>query len=206
MAPYAALMAVFALAAFPLAAEAQGGTYRCASKDGKKYYGSTIPRQCAGQPVEQLNAQGLVVRRFTAEGEDKDKADKAAEAAKRKEADNAQREESRRNRALLATYTSEKDVDEARRRALEENHKAISEIQARIESIKKDQTRLSKELEFYTGKNKPPAKLVEEIDSVKLQLQAQEGLLVAKRKEVDTINARYDDDKKRYAELTRGKK
>ncbi|MGQ0656296.1 MAG: hypothetical protein ACT4P4_29245 [Betaproteobacteria bacterium] len=199
-------MAVFALAAFPLAAEAQGVTYRCATKDGKKYYGSTIPRQCAGQPVEQLNTQGLVVRRFTAEGEDKDKADKAAELARRKEADSAQKEESRRNHALLATYTSEKDVDEARRRALEDNQKAINEIQARIDSIRKDQTRLTKELEFYTGKNKPPAKLVEEIDSVKLQLKAQEGLLVAKRKEVDTINARYDDDKRRYAELTRGKK
>jgi hypothetical protein len=204
MAPYAALMAVLALVTFPLAAEAQGVTYRCAAKDGKKYYGSTIPKQCAGQPVEQLNAQGLVVRRFTAEGEDKDKADKAAELAKRKEADNAAKEESRCNRALLATYTSEADVDAARRRALEDNQKAINEIQVRIDTIKKDSTRLAKELEFYTGKNKPPAKLTEEIDSVKLQLQAQEGLLVAKRKEVETINLRYDDDKKRYAELTRG--
>jgi len=204
MAPYAALIAVFALTTFAPAAEAQGLTYRCASKEGKKYYGSTIPRQCAGQPVEQLNAQGLVVRRFTAEGEDKDKADKAAELARRKGENSAAKEESRRNRALLATYTSEKDVDEARRRALEENTKAISEIQQRIENIKKDQTRLTKELEFYTGKNKPPAKLTEEIEAVKLQLKAQEGLLLGKRKEIETINTRYDDDKKRYAELTRG--
>ena len=203
MATFLASLAMLALAALPLTAEAQGATYRCASKEGKKYYGSTIPRQCAGQPVEQLNAQGLVVRRFTAEGEDKDKADKAAELAKRKEADTAAKEESRRNRALLATYTSEKDVDEARRRALEDNQKALNEIQARIDGIKKDQTRLGKELEFYTGKNKPPAKLTEEIEAVKLQLKAQEGLLVAKRKEVETINARYDDDKRRYAELTR---
>jgi hypothetical protein len=199
----AACLAALVLAALPLAAEAQGLTYRCATKDGKKYYGSTIPKQCAGQPVEQLNAQGIVVRRFTPEGEDKDKADKAAEAAKRKGEDNAAKEASRRNRALLATYTSEKDVEEARRRELEENHKAMSEIQQRIENIKKDQTRLTKELEFYSGKNKPPAKLTEEIEAVKLQLKAQEGLLAAKKKEVETINARYDDDKKRYTELTR---
>lgn len=204
MAPYAAFIALFALATLAPDAEAQGATYRCASKEGKKYYGSTIPKQCAGQPVEQLNAQGLVVRRFTAEGEDKDKADKAAELAKRKEQDGAAKEQSRRNRALLATYTTEKDIDEARRRALEENTKAISEIQQRIENIKKDQTRLTKELEFYSGKNKPPAKLIEEIEAVKLQLKAQEGLLLGKRKEIETINARYDDDKKRYAELTRG--
>jgi hypothetical protein len=201
MATFLAFLAMLALAALPLAAEAQGVTYRCATKDGKKYYGSTIPRQCAGQPVEQLNAQGLVVRRFTSEGEDKDKADKAAELAKRKEADNTAKEESRRNRALLATYTSEKDVDEARRRALEENHKAISEIQQRIEGIKKDQTRLSKELEFYTGKNKPPAKLLEDINMAETDLKQQQEALVAKKQEVEGINAKYDEDKKRYAEI-----
>jgi len=202
MAVLCAFLAMLALAALPFAAQAQV-TYRCAAKDGKKYYGSTIPKQCLGQPVEQLNAQGLVVRRFNSEGEDKDKADKAAELAKRKEIDTVAKEESRRNRALLATYTSEKDIDEARRRALEENTKAIGEIQQRIDGIKKDQVRLSKELEFYTGKNKPPAKLTEEIEAVKLQLKAQEGLLAGKRKEIETINARYDDDKRRYTELTR---
>jgi hypothetical protein len=203
MARWFALISLAALVALPPDALAQGATYRCTAKDGKKYYGSTIPRQCAGQPVEQLNAQGLVVRRFDAEGEDKDKVDKAAAAAKSREQDNAKKEESRRNRALLATYASEKDVDEARRRALEDNQAAIAEAQARINAVKKDQTRLNKELEFYQGKNKPPAKLIEEIAAVKAQLKAQEGLLAAKQKEVSSINAKYDDDKKRYIELTR---
>ena len=203
MAQWFALISLAALIAVPLDSLAQGATYRCTAKDGKKYYGSTIPRQCAGQPVEQLNAQGLVVRRFDAEGEDKDKADKAAAAMKNREEDNAKKEESRRNRALLATYASEKDVDEARRRALEDNQAAIAEAQARINAVKKDQTRLNKELEFYQGKNKPPAKLIEEIEAVKAQLKAQEGLLAAKQKEVSSINAKYDDDKKRYIELTR---
>jgi hypothetical protein len=203
MAPGFAFFLLAALIAVPLDSLAQGGTYRCTAKDGKKYYGSTIPRQCAGQPVEQLNAQGLVVRRFDAEGEDKDKVDKAAAAMKSREEDNAKKEESRRNRALLATYASERDVDEARKRALEDNQAAIAEAQARINAVKKDQVRLTKELEFYQGKNKPPAKLIEEIEAVKAQLRAQEGLLQAKQKEVATINAKYDDDKKRYIELTR---
>ena len=63
-----ALAAALILAA-PLAAEAQ--TYRCTSKDGRKFYSSTIPRQCIGRPVEQLNSQGLVVRRIDPEGEAK---------------------------------------------------------------------------------------------------------------------------------------
>ena len=204
MARLLAVLAVFTLLVAPLAALAQSAvTYRCTAKDGKKYYGSTIPRQCMGQPIEQLNARGMVVKRMDAEGDDKARADKEVELARKRELDTAAKEEARRNRALLATYTSEKDIEEARRRALAENQKTTLEVQLRIEGIKKDQVRLTKELEFYQGKNKPPAKLLEELKNLEIDVKAQEDLLAAKKREISTINAKYDDDRKRYTELTR---
>jgi hypothetical protein len=204
MARLLAKLAMLALLAAPVVALAQAGlTYRCTGKDGKKYYGSTIPKQCMGQPIEQLNKQGLVVKRMDAAGDEKERAAKAAELEKKREADTAAREEQRRNRALLATYTSVKDIDQARARALAENQKTSIEVQARIEGIKKERTRLTKELEFYTGKNKPPAKLLEEIQNTEIDVKAQEDLLTAKKREVATINAKYDDDKRRYLELTK---
>ena len=210
MARHLAGLAIFALLVAPLAALAQpqAVTYRCTAKDGKKYYGSTIPRQCMGQPIEQLNARGMVVKRMDAEGDEKARAEKEVELARKRELDTAAKEESRRNRALLATYTSEKDIEEARRRSLAENQKTTLEVQLRIEGIKKDRVRLTKELEFYQGKNKPPAKLLEELKNAEIDIKAQEDLLGAKRREITTINAKYDDDRKRYLELTRvsGKK
>ena len=205
MARHLAGLAIFALLVAPLAALAQPQTvtYRCTAKDGKKYYGSTIPRQCMGQPIEQLNARGMVVKRMDAEGDEKARAEKEVELARKRELDTAAKEESRRNRALLATYTSEKDVEEARRRSLAENQKTTLEVQLRIEGIKKDQVRLTKELEFYQGKNKPPAKLLEELKNAEIDIKAQEDLLAAKKREITTINAKYDDDRKRYLELTR---
>jgi len=210
MARHLAGLAIFALLVAPLAALAQPQTvtYRCTAKDGKKYYGSTIPRQCMGQPIEQLNARGMVVKRMDAEGDEKARAEKEVELARKRELDTAAKEESRRNRALLATYTSAKDIEEARRRTLAENQKTTLEVQLRIEGIKKDQVRLTKELEFYQGKNKPPAKLLEELKNAEIDIKAQEDLLGAKKREITTINAKYDDDRKRYLELTRvsGKK
>lgn len=205
MARHLARLAMLALLAAPLAAlaQTQSLTYRCTAKDGKRYYGSTIPQQCMGQPIEQLNARGLVVKRIDAEGDDKDRAAKDEELAKKREIATASKEESRRNRALLATYTSEKDIEEARRRALAENQKTTLEVQLRIEGIKKDQVRLTKELEFYQGKNKPPAKLTEEITNLAIDIKAQEGLLVVLKRDIATINAKYDDDKRRYTDLTR---
>jgi len=195
-----------ALVIVPLAAQAQM-TYRCTGADGKRYYGSTIPMQCMGHPVEQLNAQGLLVRRIDPEGEQKEREAKAAAAAKAKEEENATREESRRNRALLATYTSERDIEAARARALEDNHSAVQQVETRIDALKKRRAGYDKELEFYQdkkGNTKPPAKLLEDIDSVDGDIKVQQGLLAAKKKEVELINAKYDDDKRRYLELTKG--
>jgi hypothetical protein len=197
----AALAAGFFLA--PLAAEAQN-TYRCTGKDGKKYYGQSMPPQCLGQPVEELNKQGMVVKRIDAAASAAEREKKAAEEEERKKREIVSKEEGRRNRALLATYTSEKDIEQARVRALKENEAAIKDIEKRIGGLKKRQDELRKEMDFFQGKNKPPAKLEQDMKSAEFDIKTQEQLMASKRKEVDLINARYDDDKKRYIELTRG--
>jgi len=207
------LIAGSALLIAPLAAQAQV-TYRCTGKDAKKYYGSTIPMACVGRPVEQLNSQGLVVRRIDPEGEEKERAEKAAAAEKAKEEDASKNEETRRNRALLATYTSERDIEETRGRALADNQKAVREVEGKIEALRKKRAAYDKELEFYSdsgAKNKKskstvPVKLTEDIRNSEIDLKAQEDLLAAKKREVIAINAKYDEDKKRFIEATRGKR
>ena len=200
-----------ALLIAPLAAQAQA-TYRCTGNDGKKYYGSTIPMQCLGRPVEQLNAQGLVVRRIDPEGEEKARAEKEAAAEKKKDEEAASREETRRSRALLATYTSERDIEEARKRALEDNEHALHEVETKIEALKKRRAGYEKELAFYQdakdkkAKGGPPVKLTNDIKNSDIDLKAQEDLLAAKKKEVNVINAKYDEDKKRYLQATRAKR
>ena len=200
------IIAVTALIAASLAAHSQSTpgqlTYRCVGKDGKKYYGSTVPTPCLGQPIEQLNTSGMVVRRINPEGEEKERAVKDAEAKKKREDEAAAKDAARRNRALLATYTSEQDIDEARSRALADNEQAVRDVELRIDAIKKRQASYDKELEFYKGGNKPPARLQDDIRDAEIDLQAQENLLVVKKKDVNSINARYADDKKRYRELT----
>ena len=191
-----------AIATLPYAVEAQ--SYRCTGKDGKKYYGQSIPTQCLGMPVEELNAQGMVVKRIDPQASADERTRKEAEEAERKKRETVSKEDGRRNRALLATYTSEKDIENARARALLDNEAAVKEIEGRVASLKKRQADLVKELDFFQGKNKPPAKLENDIKNAEIDLKAQAGLLAAKKKEDSLINAKYDDDKKRYIDLTRG--
>ena len=206
MAPQLAVIAAAALMLAPLAADAQSQkgeryTYRCTGTDGKKYYGSTIPPACLGQPIDQLNSRGIRVKRIDPEGDEKARLEKEAEEKRVADEAAERREALRRNRALLATYTSVKDIDSARRRALADNQKAVKEAESRIEALKKRRAAYDKELEFYKD-GKPPAKLAEDIRATEVDIEATEGLLASKQKETVNINARYDEDKRRYQELT----
>ena len=208
MSPKPAAFACAALLLAPLAAHAQQKpqqyTYRCVGTDGKKYYGQTIPEACFGQPLELINKQGLVVKRIDPEGDEKARRAKEAEAEKKREMEAAQRDAMRRNRALFATYTSVKDIEDARSRALREHQNQLQEVERRVGEIKKRQARFERDLAVYkeAGKGEPPARLKQEITNAAIDLKAQESLLEAKKNEAAGINARYDDDRRRYQEAT----
>jgi hypothetical protein len=195
------------LALAPLVAEAQ--FYRCVGKDGKKHYGQTIPRACVGEPMDQLNSQGMVVRRIDPEADQKMRDAEEANAAKKREDELLAREETRRNRALLATYTSEEEIEEARSRALADNTKTLRQAEERMALILKRQAGYEKEMQFYknskvkSGGTEPPRKLLEDIRAVALEIELQEKLIDNRHKEADVINAKYDDEKKRFVALTK---
>jgi hypothetical protein len=187
------------LAHVPLAADAQ--SYRCIARDGKRYYGSIVPAECYARPVEQLNAQGLVVKRIDPAAAENERLLRESTEAKKRLEETAAREDARRNRALLATYTSEKDIEDSRARALVENGKVMREIEDRLEAIGKRQSGYEKEVEAYKGKGEAPAKLREDLQNAENELKANQQLLETKKREVGLINARYDDDKKRYSAI-----
>jgi hypothetical protein len=202
------ILCAAALAMAPAAAQTQS-TFRCVAKDGKKHYGSTIPPQCYGLKVEQLNAQGMVIRRIDPDTKvlsEKELEAKAQEKAEKDKKEAVSRETTRRDRALLATYTSDKDIEEQRGRALADNQKSVREQETRVDDLKKRRAGFDKELEFYqdkSGKTKVPPKLQEEIRQADFDLKVQQEALENKKKEVSNINAKYDEDKRRFAELTK---
>jgi hypothetical protein len=179
-------------------------TYRCVGNDGKKYYGSAIPTQCIGAPIEVLNDRGMVIKRIDQAAEERERAAKTAglTASAKREQSIAERDQERRNRALLATYTSVKDIDDARARALRENAVQAGRFEQRINELKQRRGRYEKELDTYKKDGKVSATVEDNIKNVELEIRAQEELLNSKRNEVGAINAKYDQDKQRYIEAT----
>lgn len=191
------------IAAMPLSGHAQTKRiYKCTDAQGKTYVTQTPPPECLGRPTEVLNSRGTVVSRDEGMLTPQQLAQREEEKKKKAEADAAAKEERRRSAALLNTYSSEKDIEEARARALKENEEAIKQIDKKIADALKRQKTLEEEKEFYVKKGLPP-KLQQDVRNNEIELKNQKELLDAKKKQVATINAKYDEDKKRYLELTK---
>ena len=170
-----ALLAASACALVCRSPAAGACTYRCVGTDGKKYYGSEpCRRQClSAMPVEQLNAQGMVTQALRRRRPPPPSARRRR--PRRTSARSARaitKEEGRRNRALLATYTSEKDIDSARARALEDNEVAVTGHRQRIGSARRSASATLTEGArlLFQGKNKPPAKLADDIRNTEFDI------------------------------------
>jgi len=194
--------AVFLLSFAMLApAVAQQRMYKCTDARGHVYYTQVPPPECLGRDTQELNKSGTVIRKT--ERPPTPAEIQAREAERKKKAEEAEKskEERRKDLALLNTYSSEKDIEEARARSLQETETAISDTEKRIAGAQKRQKELDAEKEFYVKKPMPP-KLKQEVANIDVEIKNQTELLDAKKREISTINAKYDEDKRRYAELT----
>ncbi len=193
--------ALIAAALFMLAAAPASALYKCKDEKGKTYYTDRPPAACMGKAMEELDKQGTVVKKREAMLTPEQQAAREADEKRKKEEEAQAREEKRKNQALLNTYSSEKDVEDGRQRALAQAEQAAKEIQKRIDEGQDRAKKLAAEKEFY-AKKPMPKKLQDDIKNNDMDLKVQQGALAAKQKELDEINAKYDADKRRYLELT----
>ena len=184
---------------------AQGKTmYRWVDEKGQVQYTDRPPVESTGRPSSTLTNQGQVLKRNEAALTPEQEASRELERKRAREEAAVAREDRRKNMALLSTYPSEQDIEEARARALQQGDEAIKVTERRLAGATKRRDEYEKEKEFYLKKTMPP-KLQQDIRSNELELKNQQELLGVKNKQLDTINAKYDEDKRHYIELTRGK-
>jgi hypothetical protein len=190
------------LCALSLVAPATAQVYKYVDSSGKVIYTDKIPPDFAGRANEQLNREGTTVKRNSAAPTADELAARVAERQKKRAEHAAEEEQKRKNAALLNTYSSERDIDEARQRALAANQQAIEQVEQRIAGAEKRRKQLAAETEFYT-KRPIPLQLKRDIEVNELDLKANTDTFDAKRKEAALITSKYEEDKRRYLELTK---
>lgn len=187
-----------------MGAAAQTRIYCCDDANGRKVCGDFLPVACQGRAYEERDNRGFISKIVEAPLTAEQQARRDAEKARKEEEARKVAEERRRTLALLATYSSEKDINSARDRALAEVEKNMKQAQQRLEEANKKKKKIESDKEFYKGKPLPEQVKADIRDNEK-EIKAQQAAVAAKVKEADEVRSRFAEERKRYLELT-GKK
>lgn len=171
---------------------------------GRRTCGDSLPAQCRGQSYRVLDSNGNLLREVGPPLTPEQKAQKELEAKQRKEQEAAEKEQRRKDQALLDTYASPKDIDLAQQKAETDLNNAIAGATAQIDVARAKLKKLEGEAEFYKKKTLP-GELAKQIDAVKHEITVQQDLLDVKKRDFETVRNKYDGDRKRYNELTGGR-
>ena len=154
-----------------------------------------------GQAYSILDGKGNLIREEPAPLTAQQKAEAAAEALRKRELEEQAREQRRQDQALLQTYTSAQDIDRSQARAELEVGAAIKGAEERIAAARQQRKKFEDEAEFYKKKSLPQD-IAKGLRDSGHEIKTQQELLDVKRKDLASIQAKYDADRKRYAELT----
>ena len=174
----------------------------CIDANAKQVCGDILPQACYGRAYRELGESGRTSRNVEAPLTAEQRAQRAAEDEQRRVEEAKLKEQQRKDQALLNTYGSEKDIEMMRLRAQADVQKSIKAAEAKISEIKLQRKKFENEAEFYK-KKKLPAEIQKGLNDADYEVKAQESIIEAKKKELDIIRDKYDDDKRRYIDLSR---
>jgi hypothetical protein len=184
------------LAAFPATAK----VYCCTDDNGHKVCGDILPVQCQTRAYEELNRFGMIKKKIEAPLTPEQRIQRDAELERQKAAERATVEQARRDRVILANYSSVADVDAKCAQSLAAIQLEINNAQERLGDSRAKQEAVRQKAARYANRPLP--------DILKANLQDIEAETVSRQAALDTllkeraaIEERFDQDRRRYQEL-----
>ncbi len=197
---FAMAIMLLALASLPAGA---GTIKKWVDERGVTHYGDTIPPQYLNQGSTEISAQGIVVKKIERAATAEERKALEDEKTRQEEAQQREMEQQRRDRALLNTYTSEKEIDLARERNLQQAAVQAKSAELRIKQVEERLAKFRRQANAVTQSGKPPpADLRDDIAEAEREIQRLRESVQQKQKDMEAIRARFDGDKQRFRELT----
>lgn len=194
------ILLMLSLASLPVGA---GTIKKWVDEHGITHYGDSIPPQYVNQGSTELSTKGVVVKKTERAQTAEER--RAIEDVKvqQQEAKLKEQEQQRRDKALLNTYTSEKEIDLSRDRNLQQAEVQTQSTELRIKQVNERLAKYRKQAEGMTKAGKPvPADLKQDIENAEREIPRLEENIQQKKRDMEAIRARFESDKLRYRELT----
>jgi hypothetical protein len=185
-----------------LAATAQATLYKWADEHGVVHYSDQLPVDAVNRANYELNRNGLTVKKTEqARAVVQQRVPKnESEEQRMREAERERVIATRRDRALIESYTNEGEIDLAKSRA-------VATIDGQVQSATAFIAQMTKRREVLEGQKatfapRPvPGAIEREIETIGEELVRQNELVAGKKKESAAVAARYESDKQRFREL-----
>jgi hypothetical protein len=186
------------------AGPASAATYKWVDDKGVVHYSDKMPPEAVDKASVELSKEGIPIRKTEKALTPEQRRALEQEQERQRQAARQQEEVARRDRALAASYTSEAEIDLARKRALQTIDNVVQSSLAYSEQLNK--RRADAEAKKEQLKGKPAAATLDrELESIDVELARQADLVAQKKREATAISAKYDADKQRWRELVMAK-
>lgn len=183
-------------AAFSATAEAK--LYKWVDDKGETHYGEVIPPEYADKDKVQFNEKGREIKK-------KEAGSKDASEKKSAEEERALIDRRRKDKALVSTYSNEKEIDLARDRNLQQVEARINSVQLLVKSAQESLDGYRKEADgLQKAGNKIPASLQTDVNNAEIKLARLKQDLAKAEEKAAAVRASFEADKMRYRELTGG--
>lgn len=182
------------------AGTAHAQMYRWVDGDGRVHYSDTLPQNYQKSGTDEMNKQGLVIRRTQSEAERM--AEIARQAAQLK-MERQKAEQARLDRALLATYTTEAEIDLARDRALEHHKLAIRGAETRAKAVEANLAELRERISKIEKSGRPVSPdLQSQLAQIHKESLELKRTILNNEEAMLQVREKYEADKLRFRELS----
>lgn len=187
-------------------ASVAGGIKCWTNNQGVRECGNIVPPEYAQKSHRELNPQGILIgekaRAKTQEELDRERVEARQRAAERAEQARLAREQARRDRALLQTFTTEEDMVLARDGKLQALEARVRHVEGRIGKLDQSLANLRSRAALLERRGKTaPDELQEEIREVEQRIQENVALIELWRAEQDDVRASFETDVERFRQL-----
>lgn len=181
---------------------AQAVLYKWVDDEGRVHFGDQIPVQFQLKAHDEMNQRGIVLKHREAAKTPEEKAAARLLAKERKKIELTEKKKKQRDRVLLDTYTTERDLIVARDSRLEAVGSQVQLAETIISDSNKTIDSLEKQVVQIKASNREvPADIYQRIDSEKQQVKVQSQVKQGHIKRRDDITAQFNDYVERFKVL-----
>lgn len=177
-----------------LSLSAHAKLYKWVDDQGETHYGEVVPPEYADRDQVQIDKEGRVIKK---------KEDAEDIQGKKTPEQQAEIEQRRRDKALLNTYSNEKEIDLARDRNLQQVEALIGSIQIMQHSAQESLDDFNKEASDTRRAGRPiPPSLQADLDAARAKVERLKHELSAAQEKAASVKASFEADRLRYRQLT----